>query len=67
MQDEVLHYSQALHQKKYWWKLQLISIDLNHKIIFLVVTIDYISNYAGFGYGHDKSDYHKLQNIMDVN
>ena len=25
----------------------------------LLISIDYLSKYAGFGYGHDKSDYHR--------
>ncbi len=28
-------------------------------LILLFLSIDYLSKYAGFGYGHDKSDYHR--------
>ena len=28
-------------------------------LFFLLLSIDYLSKYAGFGYGHDKSDYHR--------
>lgn len=44
----------------YWsdfYKLRIFSKILI--IFFLFITVDYLSKYAGYGYGHSKSDYHR--------
>ena len=46
----------------YFFWSNFVKIKLFAKIIiifFLVITVDYLSQYAGYGYGHDKGDVHR--------
>ena len=44
----------------YWADFNKLKIIPKFLISFLLlISIDYLSKYAGFGYGHDRSDYHR--------